>query len=307
MNIKLSPLDVARCFEEVPKPLDFIMPGFVVGTVGCLAATGSTGKSFAAIEVAVGVCSLDADKSLLNIGICKEGEVAIFNAEDPSSVLHLRLNSISNHLSSEVRLKVISNLAIYPLVGKCADIMNKEWQAAILEAGKGKRLLIFDTFSRWHKLNENDNGQMSQVIGVFEMIATITGASVLFLHHTGKSAAMNGEQDKQQSTRGASAITDNCRWQAFMQTMTEEEMKKFNISAELRKSYVQIAGNKENYGPSTKQKWLKRAEGGVLITAEDITRINNSGNKSSAKVVKSNSTTNWSENLKNTLKERKYE
>lgn len=307
MSIQFSPLDIAHCFDEVPIPLDFILPGFVASTVGCLAAAGSTGKSFAALEVAMGICSLDADKSLLNMGICKEGEVAIFNAEDPSSVLHQRLNSISSHLSPEVRQKVIRNLTIYPLVGKCADVMAKEWQETILKAAKGKRLLIFDTFTRWHKLNENDNGQMSQVIGVFEMIATETGASVLFLHHTGKSAAMNGEQDKQQSTRGASAITDNCRWQAFMQTMTEDEMRKLNIPAKVRKSYVQIGGNKENYGAPTNHKWLKRVEGGVLLPADEIKQIDKSSTKSSVKVVKSHSTPTWHEKMLNTIKERKNE
>lgn len=267
LDLNLKKINIEKCFERKPEPLDFVLPGFVAATVGCLAAAGSTGKSFAALEIAMGISCNDADKNLLNMNIKREGSVAIFNAEDPVTVIHERLHSISAHLSTTNREKIYSNLEVYPLVGKQADIMNADWQKFILKVAEGKRLLIFDTFTRWHRLDENSNGQMSQVIGVLEMIATQSGAAILFLHHTGKSAALNGEQDKQQSTRGASAIVDNCRWQAYMQTMSEDEAKKHSVALDDRKMYVQIGGNKENYGSPTIAKWLRRGEGGVLLTA----------------------------------------
>lgn len=43
------PVDIRKAFSEVPPPLDFIWPGFLAGTVGCLAAAGATG--IAAIEL----------------------------------------------------------------------------------------------------------------------------------------------------------------------------------------------------------------------------------------------------------------
>ncbi len=267
LDLNFKKMNIEQCFKTKPEPLDFVLPGFVAATVGCLAAAGSTGKSFAALEIAMGISCNDADKKLLNMNIKKEGPVAIFNAEDPATVIHERLHSISTHLSTLTRERMYSNLEIYPLVGMQADIMNEDWQKFILKKAEGKRLLVFDTFTRWHRLDENSNGQMSQVIGVLEMIATKSGAAILFLHHTGKSAALNGEQDKQQSTRGASAIVDNCRWQAFMQTMSEDEAKKHSVALDDRKMYVQIGGNKENYGSPTIAKWLRRGEGGVLLTA----------------------------------------
>lgn len=267
LDLNFKKINIEKCFETKPEPLDFVLSGFVAATVGCLAAAGSTGKSFVALEIAMGISCNDADKNLLKMNIKKEGSVAIFNAEDPATVIHERLHSISAHLSTTTRGKIYSNLEIYPLVGKQADIMNADWQKFILKVAEGKRLLIFDTFTRWHRLDENSNGQMSQVIGVLEMIATQSGAAILFLHHTGKNAALNGEQDKQQSTRGASAIVDNCRWQAYMQTMSEDEAKKHFVVLDDRKMYVQIGGNKENYGSPTVAKWLKRGEGGVLLPA----------------------------------------
>lgn len=297
IEINYEKMDVGSCFNTKPLPMDFILPGFVASTVGCLAAAGSTGKSFASLEIAMGICCNDADKKLLNMDIKKEGSVAIFNAEDPQTVIHDRLHSISSHLTVNTRHKVASKLDIYPLVGKQADIMLKEWQDFILRVAEGKRLLVFDTLTRWHKLDENSNGQMSQVIGALEMIATKSGASIIFLHHTGKSAAMNGEQDKQQSTRGASAIVDNCRWQGFMQTMTEDEAKRLGVHPDNRKSYVQIGGNKENYGAPTNAKWLKRSEGGVLLTANDIKTLN----KPNLSVVNSNK-----KNEEDILNESKY-
>ena len=266
----MESMDVEWCFSHKPPPLDFVIPSFVAGTVGCCAAAGSTGKSFASLQIAMGICSNLADEALLNIGAKKEGEVAIFNAEDPDTVLNERLYSISAYLPKESIELINQRLKIIPLTGMGVDILDKSWQQKVLRVGEGKRLLVFDTFTRWHRLDENSNGQMSQVVGAFEMIAKQTGAAILFLHHTNKGSAFNFEQDRQQSTRGASAIVDNCRFQSYLQVLSQDEAKDCGISDEARKMYVQLGNNKENYGTPTAAKWLKRGDGGVLLTTDEI-------------------------------------
>lgn len=300
MSVKFEPLDISFCFETKPEPLDYILPGFVTGTVGCLAAPGATGKSIAGIEIAMGVCSPEADKSLLNIGIERKGKVVFFNLEDHQSVLHHRMHSISGHLHPDIRAEIIKNLTFYPLVGKGLNVMDKSWKDFMLKNADGKRLVAIDTFIRCHNLNENDNGQMSQVIGEMEMISNKTGAAILFFHHTSKGATLNGDQDKQQATRGASSIVDNCRWQAFMQGMSEDEAKKNNIKSENRKYYVQIGNNKENNSAPTNPKWLKRGDGGVLLPAIDI-KLNVTP---ALAVVENKKSNNWVEQVKGKMGEK---
>lgn len=259
-------IDIMASFEQEPPPLDFVIPGFLAGTVGCLAAAGATGKSFWALEAAMGVCSGQADERLLQLGVKQHGPVVILNAEDPAIVLHQRLHAIGQHLPPEAREEVAERLTIEALTGTMPDVMEQRWQDAILRVAADARMLVFDTLTRWHKMDENNNGQMSQVLSVMEMIARKTGASVLFLHHVSKGMAREGRQDEQQATRGAAAITDNARWQGWMQTMSEETAKEYGIDK--RKRYVAVGGNKENYGQATAERWLERKAGGVLLPVD---------------------------------------
>ena len=48
-------LDLETSMTIPPPPLDFVLPGFLAGSVGCLAAAGATGKSFFGIEAAIGI------------------------------------------------------------------------------------------------------------------------------------------------------------------------------------------------------------------------------------------------------------
>lgn len=265
---KFRPINVSNSYENKPEPLDFILSGFVKGTVGIIYGKGGTGKGFGVMEIAMSVCCNDADKELLNMGIEKEGEVVIFDAEDPEVVLQGRIHSIGLKLTQEMKKNIIEKLDIRSTFGDSMNILDKSIQDEIKKIAYGKRLIVFDSFIRWHRLNENDNSKMSQILGVFEMIAKESGAAVLIVHHASKNAGTAGFQENQNSTRGASAIVDNCRWQVYMQTMTEEEAKKLKVPLIERKNYVQIGGSKQNYDELSDPKWLKRSLGGVLIPVD---------------------------------------
>lgn len=261
-------LDLRYCAENEPPELDFVVPGFLAGTVGCIAAAGSTGKSFWSLETAMGVCSAQADKSLLNFGIESHGCVVILNAEDPAPILHRRFHDACSYLPAAAREEVYEKLRIEVLMGTMPNIMDGKWQKSILSATEGARLVIFDTLTRWHQLDENSNGDMSRVLSVFEMICRETGAAVLFLHHVSKGMAKDGRQDEQQATRGAAAITDNARWQGWMQSMSASDANDYCIADNDRWRYVATGGNKENYGQATPIRWLERKKGGILIPIE---------------------------------------
>ena len=260
-------IDIRQAFASEPPALDFVLPGYLAGTVGCIAAAGSTGKSFWGMEAAMSVASASADAALLQLKPQHHGKVVILNAEDPETVIRKRLFDIGSYLPQEARDDVSESLQIEALVGKMTNLLDLKWQDSILRVADGARLLILDTLSRWHKMNENDNGQMGAVLAVMEMIADKTGAAVLFLHHVSKGMAVSGRQDEQQATRGAAAITDNARWQGYLQTMDQTTAVAMGIEEPDRKSFVQFGGNKENYGQSQNVVWLKRGKGGVLLPA----------------------------------------
>lgn len=247
------------------KPVAFVWNGFVEGSVGCLVAPGSTGKSFFSLEAAIEVAVPELGSRFLNLGVKNAGSVALFNAEDDEQIVRTRLHACSNLIPKEFDSK-LQNLNYYPLRGTQPNIADEKWLSRVCRWSDGKKLVIFDTLTRWHRADENSNDAMSEVVGYFELLSQKTGAAVLFLHHTNKSSARDGVVDEQQSSRGAAAITDNVRWQGFLQTLTKKEAEKSKIPDEIRKEFVCFGGAKENYGQSTNGRWYKRGPGGVLLS-----------------------------------------
>ena len=60
-------LDIMAAFTNEPPELDFVLPGFLAGSVGALFSPGATGKSFLVLEAAMGVACSVAGGDLLNL------------------------------------------------------------------------------------------------------------------------------------------------------------------------------------------------------------------------------------------------
>lgn len=260
-------VDIMAAFATEPPPLDFIWPGFLAGTVGALVAPGATGKSFFALEAAMGVASAGANDSLLQIGIESHGQVVYLAAEDPAQILHARLHAVGAHLDQRARAEVAANLVIEPLLGRRLNMLDERHVSRLIEFCIGARLIIIDTLSRVHQADENSNGEMSRLLQILESVAKKTGAGVLFLHHTSKSASFNGQGDHQHAARGASVLTDNARYAASMVKMTTSEADNFGIEDERRGLFVRFSTTKNNYGHPLSDQWFKREAGGVLRPA----------------------------------------
>lgn len=267
-------IDIMGAFETEPPELDFIWPGFLSGTVGALVAPGATGKSFWALEAAMAVATTGAD--LLGIKPSASGPVVYFAAEDPAPVLIRRIHAIGRHLSPDARFSVAENLTLEPVMGRRMDLADDQHLSAVVEYCQGVRLVVFDTLSRFHSRDENDNGAMSGLISRMEYIAAQTGAAVLYLHHTSKASALQGQGDMQQAARGASALVDNARWCGYVAKMSRSEAENLSdrafdrapINDDRRGFFVKFGASKENYGPFGAERWYERRDGGVLLPVE---------------------------------------
>lgn len=265
-------IDIMGAFENEPPALDFIWPGFLSGTVGALVAPGATGKSFWALEASVAVTAPGAD--LLGIKPSASGPVVYFAAEDPEPVLIRRIHAIGRHLSPDARCSVAEKLALEPVMGRRMDLANDAELSDVTRRCEGARLAVFDTLSRFHTLDENNNGLMAGLVARMEYIAAQTGAAVLYLHHTSKASALQGQGDMQQAARGASSLVDNARWCGYISKMSRSESENLTsrdfdrepIGHDRRHWYVRFGASKENYGISDcPEHWYKRQEEGVLL------------------------------------------
>lgn len=263
---RVKPVDVLEAFNNLPPTPDFILPGMISGTVGSIVAQGGAGKSWAALEIGIGVAG---GPDLLEIGIPAHGPVVYLPAEDPELAIRHRLHAIGPHIDEEARRTVAQALTIWPMIGLQVDVMAQAWADAIERVADGSRLVILDTLRRFHIEDENLSGPMAQLLGVLEGICDRTSSSILFLHHTSKGAALNGAAGEQQASRGSSVLVDNIRgglWNLI--GMSEKEAEGFNLGGDDRRRFIRLTQSKANFGQLAEDKWLERGDGGILLPAD---------------------------------------
>lgn len=272
------PIDILAAFTQEPPELQFVLPGLLKGTVGALVAPGASGKSFLALEIAASIAATPFNKELYDgfgINPKSRGGVLYLALEDPSVVLQRRLHSMGQHIPPEHRAAMAFNLCIEPLLGNGLDLMRDDHLNWITQQALGKQLVVIDTLSRAHQMDENSNGDMSLLLRRLEAVGAQSGAAVLFIHHISKSASRDAQGADQFAARGASVLIENARYAAYLSKMTEKEAEKWSermdgqaLHSDRVSSFVRWGVSKQNYDVNPHEKWFKRSDGGVLLPAE---------------------------------------
>lgn len=261
-SFTVEPLDLLAVMSTPQPEYDFVLPGMLAGTVGSLVSPGGVGKSFLALQLALLV---GTGHDLLGMDCpLKTGRVAMLCLEDPEDALRHRIHALGKYLPPEVRTKMHEQVQIFALLGKKTDIFDSPFFGWVQQAAKGTRLVIIDTLRRVHSEDENDAAKMSDLLARLEQIAEQERCAILFLHHTTKNAAMGGQTDIQQASRGSSVLTDNIRWQSYLAVMNDGEATKHGVQKDERRRHVRFGVSKQNYGPPLDELWLERGQGGVL-------------------------------------------
>jgi RecA-family ATPase len=229
-----------------------------------MVAPGATGKSWFALQIAAAVAGADT----LDIRP-PTGRVLYIASEDPRDVLHARIHTLAARLNGAQRDALIENLYVWPTLGRTGDLLDDGQTAAdIARRGEGCRLIVIDTLSRWHTGDENARSDAARVMRRLEQIAAETDAAVLFLHHTSKSAVLDGNGSTQQAARGSSVWVDEARFCLTMAKCSENEARDFGIDEELRDFFVKVTVAKANYIAPQPARWLRRREGGMFEPVE---------------------------------------
>lgn len=263
-------IDILKAFGTEPPAQDFILPGFLAGTVGALVAPGSTGKSMLALQLACAIAGDRPGANTTGLNIERHGTVLYLNLEDPPGEIERRLHALGSRFDQATRENVAAGLHLSARQGVPTDVMSDKFMSALLRAAEGKRLVIIDTLSRCHGLDENDNGAMSQLVARLETVVRRTGAGLLYLHHTSKAAALAGQGGLAQAARGASALIDNARWCGNLMKMTQDEAETLRessglpIGEERRGFFVRYEIGKQNYGQVENGQWYERTVGGIF-------------------------------------------
>ncbi|WP_457998982.1 AAA family ATPase, partial [Klebsiella michiganensis] len=73
--------------------------------------------------------------------------------------------------NQQSRDAIAQNLTLEPIMGKRLNVMDERHLARVIEFCAGARLIVLDTLSRIHDMDENSNGDMARLVATLEHIA----------------------------------------------------------------------------------------------------------------------------------------
>jgi hypothetical protein len=228
--------------------------------ISVLGAPGGTGKSAYAFAVALSVAT---GRSLVGEAVHAQGNVWIYDLEDPQVELYRRLRAVMQHYHikpEELDGKLfLDSGRDRPLVIARTDgdtLIAEPVVEEIVEELQRRKILLLDVdpFVRCHQVAENRNEQIDFVANLWSQVAAKARCSIKLVHHFRK-GGMSGEAD---AFRGASALIDASRAALSIARMTEDEAAKLNIEPKDRRSYIRVDNAKLNLAPEPEDtKWLR--------------------------------------------------
>lgn len=254
-----------------PLARDLVAIGMVKGHAYVLTSFGGVGKTQLAIQLA---CEL-ARGGLFADDTLKQGNVLSIHSEDDLAEIHRRTGAwaITEKYDALSNAKIEMHWQAHGLVGVDTRLVtktHKELQqtgfvqeiidtANVQAANTGQevRLIILDHAGLMHGGDFNDKADVALFMRMVNKIAVETGAALLVLAHSPKSAASKEESDASMIA-GNTAFVDMARGAFVLATMREKEANKYGYNDDTRHSFASLVMVKNNLGPSNVVRWFKR-------------------------------------------------
>lgn len=243
--------NIAAWLMDDPPKQEWLFSNLIPkGIVGVITAQGGTGKTYMMLYIILS--AITGTPFFKCFHPFKSLKVLALLGEDSSNEIWRRFKAILKNPDVKLKLDDLKNLRL--LCGKSKPLMaleggnpsltqTQEWLKSQVEDFMPD-LIIIDPKSQWFGLEENNNDHNTQWVNCLKDLAAINGATVLFTHHVAKSSSNRLDQN---AARGASALTDACRWVANMRRMDEETAKKYEIEDHWK--YVELLVTKNSYAP----------------------------------------------------------
>lgn len=178
---ELPVIRAADVAGELTRPEWLVASLWARAGVGILGGAPKCCKSWLALEVAIAVASGAPCLGSFEVG--DTGSVLLYMAEDAAPVVKARLSGICQHRGLDLSL-----LPIHLITAPALRLDRERDQARLRDsvAKHAPRLLILDPFVRLHRIDENDAGQVSALLGYLRELSRAYDLAVLVVHHARK-------------------------------------------------------------------------------------------------------------------------
>ncbi len=207
-----------------------VLPGLARGQSGIVAGGAKIGKSMLSCQIATSIAvgrDMTASPDCSGIGIRGRGRAVYIAMEDSKKCVWDRIKALSARLSGEEKDLLRKNLCVVVKRGRL-DVLGSG-AGYILEKATGASLVVLDTLSHFHAVNENKTEEMLPVAMCISDLAAESKAAIVVLHHVNKQALANGVRDPSVDVRGSLAIVDELRWGGILASMTPDEARECGL------------------------------------------------------------------------------
>lgn len=182
------PVVQASALQKADTPQPWLIEGlWTAQAVGILGGQPKSYKTWLALEMAVSVAS--GSPCLGTFRVEDSGPVLLYAAEDPSSTLRIRLESIArsraidfDHL--DIRVITAASLRL--------DSAEDQDRLRATIAHHRPAFLVLDPLVRIHALDENVAGQMAALLGYFRALQRESRLAIALIHHARKNISAAG-------------------------------------------------------------------------------------------------------------------
>lgn len=193
----LLPVVRAAHLDEANEKPPWLVEGlWARAGVGILGGAPKCCKSWLALDIALSIASNTS--CLDQFAVHDAGPVMLYMAEDAAPIVKSRLLGICRH-----RRMKLDDLPIDVITASSLRIDRERDQLRLVRTVRHAkpRLLVLDPFVRLHRVDENDAGAVSGVLGYLRTLQRELDVAVLVVHHARKNGAVNGQAG--QSLRGS--------------------------------------------------------------------------------------------------------
>jgi hypothetical protein len=168
-------------------------------SVGVIGGAPKCSKTWLGLDLALSVATGTA--CLGRYAVPRPGPVLMYLAEDALAVVRERVEGMARHRGLE-----LNGIAIHVITAPSLRLDRPPHRNRLLETARHlrPRLLLLDPLVRLHAVDENDAGQVAELLAYFRLLQRQLDLSVMLVHHTRKNAP--GGVAAGQGLRGSSDL-----------------------------------------------------------------------------------------------------
>lgn len=189
--------------DEIPREENatrwLVEPLWGDSSVGVIGGAPKCAKTWLGLDLALSVATGTA--CLGKYAVPRPGPVLIYLAEDALAMVRQRVEGMARH-----RGLGLAGVEIHVITAPSLRLDRQPHRNRLLETAKRlqPRLLLLDPLVRLHGVDENNAGEVAELLAYFRLLQRRLDLSVILVHHTRKNAA--GGVAAGQGLRGSSDL-----------------------------------------------------------------------------------------------------